>query len=528
MDKDCRWSWASPPLASQAFVLAAMTPHFSLPDARADRPAVRGNRRPWPAWVTVAGLVASAAVGWLLLDRLLVNRQPIVVGILHSQTGPMAISERSMIDAEVLALEQINASGGLLGRPVHWVILVNRQPIVVGILHSQTGPMAISERSMIDAEVLALEQINASGGLLGRPVHWVIADGGSDWKTFAREAERLIREEKVSVIVGCWTSACRKGVLPVVEAADHLLIYPMAYEGMEQSPNIFYTGAAPNQQIIPAVQWCHDTLGARRFFLVGSDYIWPRCVNAIIKDQLVSLGAELVGEAYVPLGFGSTNVAATAAAIAAAKPDVILSAVPGDSALPLARAIRAAGLDPATTPMVTFAVGENELRGEAGAEMAGHYAAWNYFQSIDRPHNTAFVRAFQQRYGIDRTTSDVMVAAYNSVMLWAQAVGEAGTADLRQVRASLRHQSLDAPEGIIAIDPDTQHTWRPVFIGRIRTDGQVDIVWSSRTAVRPMPFPLSRSRLDWEEFVADLYRRWGDRWVAPTAFESAADPGGER
>lgn len=451
-----------------------MTPHFSLPDAPADRPAVRGNRRPWPAWVTVAGLVASAAVGWLLLDRL----------------------------------------------------LVNRQPIVVGILHSQTGPMAISERSMIDAEVLALEQINASGGLLGRPVHWVIADGGSDWKTFAREAERLIREEKVSVIVGCWTSACRKGVLPVVEAADHLLIYPMAYEGMEQSPNIFYTGAAPNQQIIPAVQWCHDTLGARRFFLVGSDYIWPRCVNAIIKDQLVSLGAELVGEAYVP--FGSTNVAATAAAIAAAKPDVILSAVPGDSALPLARAIRAAGLDPATTPMVTFAVGENELRGEAGAEMAGHYAAWNYFQSIDRPHNTAFVRAFQQRYGIDRTTSDVMVAAYNSVMLWAQAVGEAGTADLRQVRASLRHQSLDAPEGIIAIDPDTQHTWRPVFIGRIRTDGQVDIVWSSRTAVRPMPFPLSRSRLDWEEFVADLYRRWGDRWVAPTAFESAADPGGER
>ncbi len=404
--------------------------------------------------------------------------------------------------------------------------LVNRRPIVVGILHSQTGPMAISERSMIDAEVLALEQINASGGLLGRPVRWVIADGGSDWRTFAREAERLIRDEKVSVIVGCWTSACRKGVLPVVEAADHLLIYPMAYEGMEQSPNIFYTGAAPNQQIIPAVQWCHDTLGARRYFLVGSDYIWPRCVNAIIKDQLVSLGAELVGEAYVP--FGSTNVTATAAAIAAAKPDVILSAVPGDSALPLARAIRTAGLDPTATPIVTFAVGENELRGDAAADMAGHYAAWNYFQSIDRPQNRAFVRAFQQRYGLDRTTSDVMVAAYNSVMLWAQAVREANTTDVRQVRASLRHQSLDAPEGIIAIDPDSQHTWRPVFIGRIQNDGQVTIVWSSRTAVRPMPFPLSRSRLDWEEFVADLYRRWGNRWVAPTSLETVAQPGGDR
>jgi urea transport system substrate-binding protein len=404
--------------------------------------------------------------------------------------------------------------------------LVNRRPIVVGILHSQTGPMAISEQSMIDAEVLALEQINATGGLLGRPVRWVIADGGSDWKTFAREAERLIRDDKVSVIIGCWTSACRKGVLPVVEAQDHLLIYPMAYEGMEQSPNIFYTGAAPNQQIIPAVQWCHDTLGARRFFLVGSDYIWPRCVNAIIKDQLVSLGAELAGEEYVP--FGSTDVAATAAAIAAAKPDVILSAVPGDSALPLARALRAAGIDPGTTPIVTFAIGENELRGEAAADMAGHYAAWNYFQSIDRPQNTAFVSSFQQRYGLDRTTSDVMVAAYNSVMFWAQAVREAGTTEVRQVRASLRHQSLDAPEGVIAIDPDTQHTWRPVFIGRIRSDGQADIVWSSRTAVRPMPFPLSRSRTDWEEFVEDLYRRWGERWVAPSGAEEISVEGGIR
>jgi urea transport system substrate-binding protein len=409
-----------------------------------------------------------------------------------------------------------------------WLVLdllvVDRRPIVVGILHSKTGPMAISEQSMIDAEVLALEQINASGGLLGRPIRWVIADGGSDWNTFAREAERLIHDEKVSAIFGCWTSACRKGVLPVVEAADHLLFYPMAYEGMEQSPNIFYTGAAPNQQIIPAVQWCYETLGARKFFLVGSDYIWPRCVNAIIKDQLVSLDAELVGEAYVP--FGSTDVAATAAAIAAAKPDVILSSVPGDSALPLARAIRANGLDPRTTPIMTFAIGENELRGEVAADMAGHYAAWNYFQSVDRPANHAFVRSFQQRYGLDRTTSDVMVAAYNSVMLWSQAVRESGTTEIRQVRSFLRHQSLDAPEGVIAIDPETQHTWRPVFIGRIRSDGQVDIVWSSHTAVRPVPFPLSRSRLEWEEFVNDLYRRWGGRWVAPVGPASALPPGG--
>jgi urea transport system substrate-binding protein len=392
-------------------------------------------------------------------------------------------------------------------------ILVNRRPIVVGLLHSQTGPMAVSERSMIDAEVLALEEINRAGGLLGRPVRWVIADGASTGPTFARQAEALIRDHGVSVIFGCWTSACRKSVLPVVESHDHLLVYPMAYEGLEVSPNIIYTGAAPNQQITPAVQWCHDTLQARRFFVVGSDYIWPHCVNAIIADQLAGLDAELVGEAYLP--FGSTDANDLAATIAAAKPDVILSTVVGDSALPFARAVRAAGMLPETTPIVTFAVAENELRNQAAGDVAGNYAAWNYFQSIDRPENLEFVRAFKARYGGDRTTSDVMVAAYNSVYLWAQAVREAETADVRPVRNAMRHQSRNAPEGIIAIDPETQHTWRPVFIGRIRPDGQFDLVWTSRTAVRPVPFPISRSRPEWEAFVTDLQRSWGGEWANP-------------
>ena len=421
-------------------------------------------------WLLVSTLALAAAAGWWLLDRL----------------------------------------------------LVDRSPIVVGILHSRTGPMAVSENAMIDAEVLALGEINRAGGLLGRPVRWVVADGASDWQTFARQAERLIRDDKVSVIFGCWTSACRKGVLPVVEAADHLLVYPMAYEGIEQSPNIVYTGAAPNQQITPAVQWCHDVLGARKFFLVGSDYIWPRCVNAIITDHLKGIGAEIVGESYIP--FGSTAVEEAVARIAAAKPDVILSSAVGDSGLAFARGLRAAGIRPETTPVVTFAIGENELAAAGGIDMVGDYAAWNYFQSLDRPENLAFVRAFKAAYGADRTTSDVIVAAYNSVRLWAQAVREAGTTDVRQVRGLLRHQSLAAPEGIIAVDPETQHTWRPVFIGRIRPDGQFDVVWSSRAAVRPVPFPISRSRLDWERFVSGLYESWGGRWANP----GAAAPAGER
>ena len=207
------------------------------------------------------------------------------------------------------------------GRGVVWVwlgidrLLIDRSPIVVGILHSQTGPMAISEKSMIDAEVLALEEINKAGGLLGKQVRWVIADGASDPVIFARQAAKLIREDGVNVVFGCWTSASRKSVLPVVETANHLLVYPMAYEGLEQSPNIVYTGAAPNQQITPAVQWCHETLSARRFFLVGSDYIWPHCVNAIISDQLVGW-----------LGWGFTVGTASAVLTMMVLPVMIVSA----------------------------------------------------------------------------------------------------------------------------------------------------------------------------------------------------------
>jgi urea transport system substrate-binding protein len=353
-------------------------------------------------------------------------------------------------------------------------------------------------------------------------VKWIIADGASDPPTFAKQADRLISKDGACVIFGCWTSASRKGVLPVVEAAGHLLVYPMAYEGLEQSPNIVYTGAAPNQQITPAVQWCHEKLGARRFFLVGSDYVWPHCVNAIIGDQLAALGAEKVAEAYIP--FGSMDVAAAVRAIVETKPDVVLCSVVGDSALAFAQALRQAGVDPVKTPVLTFALGENELHTMPLGSMVGNYASWSYFQSIDRPENVQFVNAFKARYGRDRTVQDVMETAYFSVKLWAQAVREADNTDVRPVRYALRRQSMNAPEGTIAVDPQTQHTWRPVSIGRIRTDGQFEIVWRSRTAVRPVPFPSSRSRDVWEKFVLDLYHDWGGQWIAPAANPTRVAP----
>ncbi len=386
-------------------------------------------------------------------------------------------------------------------------------PIRVGILHSETGPMEISEKSMIDAEVMALEEINDAGGLLGgRRVEWVIADGRSDWPTFAREAQRLIEAEKVSVIFGCWTSASRKSVKPVVEAKSHLLIYPMAYEGLEQSPNIIYTGAAPNQQVIPAVSWCFEKLKARKFFLVGSDYVWPHCVNEIIKDQLKALGAECAGESYIL--FGKADVDASIQAIKKAAPDVIISTVVGDSNAPFYLGLKAAGILPQQTPVLSFSIAEDELRKLPLREMVGDYAAWDYFQSIDRAENREFVRKFQARYGVDRVTSDVIEAAYNSVRLWAQAVAEGESAEVDDVIKVIRRQSLNAPEGIVSVDYETQHTWRPVYIGRIRADGQFDLIWNSEKPVRPIPYPSSRSRADWDAFLEDLQRTWGG-WANP-------------
>jgi urea transport system substrate-binding protein len=389
----------------------------------------------------------------------------------------------------------------------------DQRPIRVGILHSKTGAMAISEESMIHAEVLALEEIKESGGLLGRDIEWIIADGKSDWPTFASEAQRLIEEEKVNVIFGCWTSASRRSVKPVVERNSHLLIYPMAYEGLEDSANIVYTGAAPNQQVIPAVSWCFEALKARKFFLVGSDYVWPHCVNEIIKDELKALGAECAGEAYIL--FGSTAVGPAVEGIKKANPDVIVSTVVGDSNEAFYQRLHAAGVRPERTPVLSFSIAEDELRKLPVPAMVGDYAAWDYFQGVGRPENREFVQRFQARYGRDRVTSDVIEAAYNSVYLWKQAVLEAESAEVADVLRTVGRQSLNAPEGIISVDEETRHTWRPVFVGRIRRDGQFDLVWSSEKPVRPIPYPPSRSRPEWKSFLDGLYQSWGGAWANP-------------
>ncbi len=395
----------------------------------------------------------------------------------------------------------------------------SRRPIRVGILHSETGTMAVSELPVRDATLMAIEEINANGGILGRPIEAVIADGKSDETTFAQQAERLILEEEVSVVFGCWTSASRKTVRPLFERYQHLLFYPVQYEGLEQSPNIVYTGTTPNQQILPAVKWCFDELGSKTVFLVGSDYVFPRTVNNIIRTQISALSGEVVGEEYMLLGSEQADLIVEK--IVAKQPDLILNTLNGNSNDAFFTALRLAGVSSRDIPTMSFSIAEVELQSMQNDQMAGDYAAWTYFQSIASEQNTKFVKRFQDRFGNDRVTDDPIEAGYFGVHLWKQAVEDAGTDDPTTVRTKLGNQSYPAPQGIVSIDPETHHTWKTLRIGRIGKDGQFDVVWTSDYPVRPVTFPIYQSREQWEQFLEQMFLDWGHSWSNSADSENA-------
>ncbi|SIS68263.1 urea ABC transporter substrate-binding protein [Insolitispirillum peregrinum] len=399
-----------------------------------------------------------------------------------------------------------------------WPNQSRNKPIKVGVLHSLSGTMAVSERNVADATLYAIEDINRHGGLLGRKVEAVVVDGRSDWGVFASAAERLITQDKVSAVFGCWTSACRKTVKPIFERRDAVLFYPVQYEGLEQSPNIVYTGAAPNQQIIPAIKWTLDHLG-RRLFLVGSDYVFPRTANKIITAQTTALQGQVVGEAYAPLG--SQDFTAIIAAIQASKPEVIFNTINGDSNVGFFKALRAAGITPHDIPVMSFSIAESEVKAIGPATLEGDYAARNYFQSVDTPENRAFVSGYRDRYGPTTVTTAPMEAAYFGVMLWARAVEEAGSPDFRDFRSTIKGQSMAAPGGTVTIDPLTQHTWKTVRIGRVQKDGNFQILWDSQRPVRPVPFPSFLPKADWLQFLDGLYRGWNGNWQAPLPLPAA-------
>ena len=361
-----------------------------------------------------------------------------------------------------------------------------KEPIKVGVLHSLSGTMAISEVSLHDVVLMAIDEINAEGGLLGgRKVVPVVEDPASDWPTFAEKAKKLILQDKVCSVFGCWTSASRKAVLPVFEKYNHLLWYPVQYEGNECSKNVIYSGATPNQQTCPAVSWLLKQ-GKKRFYLLGSDYVFPRTTNMIIKAQLKAEGGVLVGEEYTPLGHMEYSTVVNK--IKAAKPDVIFNTVNGDSNVAFFKQLRDAGITAKDIPVMSVSIAEDELRGIGGELTEGHYAVWNYFQSMSTPENTVFVENFKARFGKDRVTDDPIEAQYINVKIWAMAVEAAQSTDVDAIREAARGLEMQAPEGLVRLDPENQHYWKIVQIGQILKNGQFKIVWKTPGPVRPMPW----------------------------------------
>jgi urea transport system substrate-binding protein len=369
--------------------------------------------------------------------------------------------------------------------------------ITVGILHSLSGTMAISEAALRDAAMLAMEEINAAGGVLGKQVVAVVEDAASDPVRFPRHAEKLLVEDKVCSVFGCWTSQSRKAVLAVFEKHNGLLWYPVQYEGNECTRNVIYTGSAPNQQITPALEWLHSQ-GHNQFYLIGSDYIFPRIANKIAQKDLARIGANLVGEEYLPLGHRDFDDAVKR--VIAAKASVIFSTVNGDSNLAFYKQLSRAGVTAKDIPVMAMSIGEVEVRRMASAYTTGHLAAWSYFQSVNTPENTRFVANFQSRYGDRRVTGDPIEAAYFQVHLWAQSVKKAGSTQVDAIRAAAAGQTFTAPQGTISLDLKNRHTWKMIRIGKIREDGQFEIVHASERAIAPQPWDASLNKgmhCDW-------------------------------
>jgi urea transport system substrate-binding protein len=369
--------------------------------------------------------------------------------------------------------------------------------IKLGFLNSLTGGMAISEQTVSNVLHMAADEINADGGILGKQIEYVQEDGATDWPTFAEKTEKLLTQDCVAAIFGGWTSSSRKAVKPVVEENNGLFFYPVQYEGLESSPNIYYTGATTNQQIIPAMDYL-AAQGVKTLFLAGSDYVFPRTANAIIKLYAAELGIEIVGEEYVPLD--KDDWTTQVSKIVAADPDFVFNTINGSSNVGFIKAYYDAGLTPESTPIISVSIAEEEAPA-MGHEVTGNYASWNYFQSLQTPNNPGFIERWQGYPDSSGVTSDPMEAAYISLYLYKALAEAAGSFDVDEINAAAAEGGItvDAPEGVVTLDGENHHISKPGNIGRINADNQFDIVWSSDGFIDPDPF---LEEYDW--FPADV------------------------
>ncbi len=386
-------------------------------------------------------------------------------------------------------------------------IAQSKDTIKVGILHSLSGTMAISETVLKDTALMAIDEINAKGGVLGRKLEPVVVDPASNWPLFAEKTRQLLTQDKVAVIFGCWTSVSRKSVLPVVEELNGLLFYPVQYEGEELSKNVFYTGAAPNQQAIPAVDYLmsKDGGGAKRWGLLGTDYVYPRTTNKILRAFLKSKGVADtdIMEEYTPFGHSDyqTIIAKIKKFAGEGKKTAVVSTINGDSNVPFYKELGNAGLKATDVPVVAFSVGEEELRGVDTKPLVGHLAAWNYFQSIKNPENDKFIKQYRdwaKKQKLPKAesvvTNDPMEATYIGIHMWKQAVEKAKSTDVDKVIAAMSGQTFKAPSGFsIKMDEKNHHLHRAVFIGEVKADGQFNVVWKTKGPVKAQP---------WSPFIA--------------------------
>ena len=373
--------------------------------------------------------------------------------------------------------------------------------IKVGVLHSLSGTMAISETVLKDVTLMAIDEINAKGGVLGKKLEAVVVDPASNWPLFAEKARQLITQDKVSVVFGCWTSVSRKSVLPVFEELNSLLFYPVQYEGEELSKNVFYTGAAPNQQAIPAVEYLLSKEGgaAKRFVLLGTDYVYPRTTNKILRAFLHSKGIQDkdIDEKYTPFGHSDyQTIVADIKKFAAGGKTAVVSTINGDSNVPFYKELGNQGLKATDVPVVAFSVGEEELRGVDTKPLVGHLAAWNYFMSQKNPANDAwkkqwadYAKAKKLPNADKPLTNDPMEAAWIGIHMWKQAVEKAKSTDTDKVIAAMAGQTFTAPSGITSkMDEKNHHLHKSVFIGEVKADGQFNVVWKTPGPVKAMPW----------------------------------------
>ncbi|GGO89256.1 urea ABC transporter substrate-binding protein [Marinobacterium nitratireducens] len=393
--------------------------------------------------------------------------------------GLMLLPAAVMLGNVQLASAEVNTTG----------LAVTDDTVKVGILHSITGTMAISETGSVQAEKLAIDQINAMGGVLGRQIEYIQEDGASDWPTFAEKSKKLLVNDKVAAVFGCWTSASRKAVLPVFEQYNGMLYYPTFYEGLEQSPNVIYTGQEATQQILAGLDWVMENKGAENFYLLGSDYIWPRTSNKIARKHIEKNGLKVVGEEYYPLGHTQFNSVINK--IKLKKPDVVFISVVGGSNVAFYKQLKAAGIEMGKEKplFLTISVTEDEILGIGGENIDGIYASMKYFQSLDNENNAGFVDAFKEKYGEDIVIGDVTQAAYLGPWLWKAAVEKAGSFDIDKVRAASAEIELtSAPEGYVKVHPN-HHLWSKTRIGQAQTDGQYKVVYETSELIEPNPFP---------------------------------------